>query len=648
MSGRLRVLRVRGAARFPLRGELESRQFRDSSAPPSSATFYERATPRPHRRTPAAYRAAVLGLASALLLPGCAVGPDYRSPRTDVPVRWHQSASNGLAPGDASVELWWQVFDDDLLSDLIYRAAENNLDLRLAILRIREARALRGIAAGELLPALSGQGSYERSKASANSLGGALSRPGATSLGARFRDSVARGVAGNALGQGLTSALPGAAGVSNTLASSLIGLIPQRRELPETDEQDLFATGFDASWEIDVFGGIRRNVESADAALHATVEDYRGVLVSLLAEVASTFIDVRRLQARIEATAQNIDLQRQTLSLTQSRFRLGLTSELDVRQAETNLATTEAELPLLQTALALAIYRMGVLIGQEPSAVWDELSAERAIPKPPSEVLVGVPVDILRRRPDIRAAERRLASQFAQIGVATADLYPRFTLSGTFAFEATDFNHAIDTRSIAYGFGPTVRWNIFDGLRNLHRIAAEEAAAQQAYVAYEQTVLLALEEVEGALVGYKREQDRYAALDRAVGAARRSTQVAERQYRDGLTDFQRVLDAQRSLVVLEDALAQSRGQIAVDLVAIYKALGGGWTLDAMPQGEYLDEPSGALADSVGYFFSGGRESPPWEGAPEDDREEPSDAEKPDAPPAGVEPTTEREPGSNPE
>jgi len=585
-------------------------------------------------------------LALALLLSGCAVGPNYRAPQIELSREWHQSTTDGLAAGEANVEAWWQVFDDALLSDLIRRAADNNRDLRLAILRVREARAMRGIAAGELLPTLSGRGSYQRSKASANGpLGSAAA--GSTSPGARFADSVTRGLAGSALNQGLSSALPGATGVSNTLANSLIGLVPGRSTLPQTDEQDLFAAGFDASWEIDVFGGIRRNVESADAALLATVEEYRSVLVSLLAEVATTFVDVRRLQAQVDATVRNIGLQRQTLSLTQSRFDLGLTSELDVRQAETNLATTEAELPVLQTALALAIYRMGVLIGQEPAAVWNELTAERAIPRPPAEVLVGAPIELLRRRPDIRAAERRLAAQFAQIGVATADLYPRFTLSGTFAFEATDFNHWFDGRSIAYGFGPAVRWNIFDGLRNLNRIAAEEAAAQQAYVAYEQTVLLALEEVEGAMVRYKREQDRDEALARAVEAARRSTQVAERRYRDGLTDFQRVLDAQRSLVVLEDALAQSRGQVVVNLVAVYKALGGGWSPEAMPQAEYLDRPSGALSNPVGYFFSGGRESPPWEGAPEGDREEPSDAEKPDAPPAGVEPTTEKEPGSNP-
>lgn len=606
------------------------------------------AVQRANRLNPAARRAGVGTLALAVLLSGCAVGPNYRSPRTELPQEWHQPATDGLARGAANVESWWQVFDDDLLSELIHRAAENNLDLRLAVLRIREVRALRGIAAGELLPTLSGQGSYQRSKASANGMGGAS--PPRPSPGEQFGGSLVRGVGTSFLGQGLSGVLPGGTElVGFSAASSVIGLIPERTRLPETDEQDLFASGFDASWEIDVFGGIRRNIESADAALTATVEDYRNVLVSLLAEVAATFIDVRRLQARIDATVQNIELQRQTLSLTQSRFKLGLTSELDVRQAETNLATTEAELPVLQTALALSLYRMGVLIGQEPSAVWEELSAQRAIPLPPSEVLVGAPIDVLRRRPDIRAAERRLAAQFAQIGVATADLYPRFTLSGTFAFQATDFNHAFDARSIAYGFGPAVRWNLFDGLRNLHRIAAEEAVAQQAYVAYEQTVLLALEEVEGALVGYKREQDRYGALDRAVEAARRSTQVAERQYSDGLTDFQRVLDAQRSLVVLEDALAQSRGQVAVNLVAIYKALGGGWTLDAMPQSEYLDEPAGALADPVGYFFSGGKEPPPWEGLPVDDADGPSDAEKPgtDGRPAAVEPTNEKKPGSNP-
>ena len=549
---------------------------------------------------------------------GCAVGPRYRPPTPELPDGWHQDVVKGLAAGDASVEAWWQVFEDKTLSSLIKRAAEGNLDLRMAVLRIRQARALRGVAAGEFLPSLAGQGSYQRTKASANgAMGGEPQTPG---KGAQFAGSVARGIAGSNLGQALSTAVPNMPGVTNSVANGLIGLIPGPTGLPETDEMNLHAVGFDASWEIYVFGGIQRTIEAADAYLAATVEDYRSVLVSLLAEVATTYIDIRTLQKQIEATTHNIELQKEALTLTRSRFDLGLAPELNVRQAEVNLATTESQLPLLESALAIAIYRMGVLVGLEPSALYDELSVKGRIPRPPLETLVGVPADIIRRRPDIRAAERRLAVETAKIGVATADLYPRFTLSGTFGFEATDLNHLLDARSITYGFGPAIRWNIFDGLRNLNRIAAQEAATHQAYVLYERTLLFALQEVESSMVAYKREQVRRDALLRATEAAQHSVRLAETLYRDGLTDFQNVLDAQRSLVNLENSVAQSRGQVVVTLVALYKALGGGWSPETIAQAEYLEDRSGALAKPVDFFFSGGKKTLPWDSAPDQNNE----------------------------
>jgi multidrug efflux system outer membrane protein len=543
------------------------------------------------------------------LLAGCAVGPRYHAPQPDVPETWHQSATDGLAPGTADVQEWWHVFHDEQLASLIDRASAGNLDLRMAVLRIREARALRGVAAGALLPSLSGSGSYQRSRASANGpMGAGVQAPG---RGARFAETVARGTATSLLGQRLGTIAPGAPGLTNSVASGLVGLVPARRELADADDMNLFTTGFDAAWEIDVFGGLRRGVEAADAELAAVVEDYRSVQVSLLAEVATAYFDLRALQSQIEATRRNIALQQHTLSLTQARLAADLTSELDVRLAQTNLATTESELPLLETGLTVTIYRLGVLLGTEPTALHDELVVARAIPEPPGAALVGVPADILRRRPDLRAAERRLAAQVARIGVATAELYPRFTLSGTLALQATDINHLTDGRSVMYGFGPAVRWNLFDGLRNVNRIAAQEAAAQRAYVAYEQAVLVALQEAESAMVAYKSEQERRDALLRATEAARQAVQLAEARYDDGLTDFQNVLDAQRSLVTLENAVAQSRGQIAVHLVALYKALGGGWSPERMPQAEHLVDHTGVLADPLGYFFSGGQAPLPW-------------------------------------
>jgi NodT family efflux transporter outer membrane factor (OMF) lipoprotein len=265
----------------------------------------------------------------------------------------------------------------------------------------------------------------------------------------------------------------------------------------------------------------------------------------------------------------------------------------------------------LESALATSTYRLSVLLGREPAALHDELTATGPIPQAPNETFVGVPADLLRQRPDIRAAERVLASETAKIGVAAADLYPRFTLSGTFGVQSSAMDNLLDERSITYGFGPAFRWNIFDGLRNLNRIAAQEAAAQHAYVAYEQTVLIALADVESGMVNYKREQARRDALARATESARRAAELAEKRYEDGLTDFQDVVDAERSLVNLETSLAQSEGQVAVNLVALYKALGGGWTPGVSAQSEYLSAPSEALDDPFGYFLSGGRRSAPW-------------------------------------
>ncbi len=555
-------------------------------------------------------------LGAAGLISGCAVGPEYRAPDSKVGDRWHQAATEGLAEGKADVEQWWRVFEDPELSSLIERAAAGNMDVRLAVLRIREARALRGVAAGELLPSLGGDASYRRSKSSEN---GPTAVPQSPGRAETFGNTVARGVAGSAIGTGLATAVPSATGLTNSLATGLVGLVPTPSKHPETDELNLLASGFDASWEIDVFGGIRRNVQAADATLQASIEDYRDTLVTLLAEVAATYIEARTLQSQIEVTKQNIAVQKEAVSLTRARLTLELATELDVELAETNLATTESQLPQIESALAISIYRLSVLIGRQPADLCAELSATGPIPKPPSGVLVGVPADILRQRPDIRSAERRLAAQTAKIGVAAAALYPQFTLSGSFGFESMDATHALDARSISYGFGPSVRWNIFDGLRNLNRIAAQQAVAHQAYVVYQRTLLMALQEVENSMVTFKREQVREQALRRAVEAARRSVKLAETLYRNGLTDFQNVLEAERSLAGLENTLAQSRGQIAVNLVSLYKAFGGGWSPEAMPQQEYLEDKSDALHHPADFFFSGGTRPLTWD-APENSGE----------------------------
>ncbi len=454
------------------------------------------------------------------LLPGCAVGPNYVAPEPEMPDVWHQQLARGLAEGEAGLQTWWRALADPMLESLVARAGRGNLDLREAVARIDEARAVRGIAKGDWFPDVDATGDYQRERLSEGT----------------FRD------------------------------------VPAGRS--RTD--DFFSGGFDASWEIDFFGRIRRSVESADAGLQASIEDYRDVLVILYAEVARTYVDVRTFQARIRYALSNVRAQRGSLQVTIDRNRAGLVGDLDVRQAELNLAITEAFVPTLLQRLAESINRLGVLLGEPPSALYAKLSQAAPIPRPPKQILMGLPAELLRQRPDLRRAERELASQTARIGVATADLYPRFALLGTFAFEAFDVVDWFKGGSINYGFGPVFRWNLFDGGRIRSNIDAEDARAQQALARYEDSVLDALEEVENSMVAYVQENDRRDALARAVTAADEAVKLVNTLYRTGLTNFQNVLDTERDLFEQQDEYATSEGQVTQNLIAIYRALGGGW------------------------------------------------------------------------
>jgi NodT family efflux transporter outer membrane factor (OMF) lipoprotein len=458
----------------------------------------------------------VVGL---LILQGCAaVGPDYEAPEIIMPDAWHESLVEGLESGDSNLHVWWKALNDPVLESLIQRAAEGNLDLKTAMARIEEARARRGVAEGEFYPDIDADVSYSREELSEN--------------------VVPRGF--------------------------------------RTEDQSLYSVGFDAAWEIDVFGRIRRSVESADAALQASVEDYRDVLVTLFAEVALNYTDVRSLQARLEVARENVQAQRETLELVETRFDAGLVPKLDVTQARSNLAISESTMPSLESSLIQAYNRLSVLLGEQPGALQAELAEMSPIPAPPGRILVGIPAELLRQRPDIRRAERDLAAQTAQIGVATADLYPRFSLSGFFAYQARDNEDVFDASSAAYSVGPSIRWNIFDGSRILNNIRVEEARTKQALITYEQTVLLALEEVEDILAAYTREKVRMASLQRAVEATQESVSLVQTLYVDGLTDFQNVLDTERALLNQQDTLMESQGQVTRNLVSLYKALGGGW------------------------------------------------------------------------
>jgi outer membrane protein, multidrug efflux system len=523
-------------------------------------------------------------LASTLVLiaaGGCMVGPNYKAPDTQMPDAWHEAVTRGLAQGEADLQTWWKVFDDPELTSLVERAAKENKQLKEAIFRIREARAQRGIATGELFPSVNGDAFYDRSRVSANGL---QVPPGESSNAQQFASGVAKGYAGPAISN--------ATGIPAPITTSALGLIPPPTHPVSPNQTNLSTVGFDATWEIDVFGGIRRNVESADASLQATIEQYRDLLVTLYSEVALNYMEVRTFQARLAYARANVDRQRKSLDIAKSRFKTGLASELDPVQAESNLAESESEIPILEAGLVQAINRLGVLLGQPPAFLFGELDKVAPIPVPPAQVAIGLPTDLLRQRPDIRSAERQLASLTAQIGVSTADLYPRFSLSGTFALQGTQVSQLGNFNSRAWSFGPAMQWNIFDGVRNIYRVLAATDVASQARARYEQAVLTALQDVENAMVAYKQEQIRRDALARAVTASSRAVDLVQKNYQEGLTDFQNVLDTERSLFQQQDRLADSEGQVTKNLVALYKALGGGWSPeipDTQPFSESVGE-----------------------------------------------------------
>ncbi len=463
----------------------------------------------------------------AALVPGCLVGPNYRPPATSVPAAWSEQMAGGTATQAIESCRWWQTFKDPVLTSLIDRAVQSNLDLRVAQSRLREARASRDITAAGLWPSLNSSGSYTRTHNS--------------KYGPAARSAAAGGSAS---------------------AFSL--------------QQDLFQLGFDASWEIDVFGGTRRAVEAADATVAAVQENERSVLLSLLAEVARNYVELRGAQRQIVITRNNIQTQKDTLDLTRSRYTAGLTSEIDVLRQEAQLTSTQSQIPTLESSVKRSIHRLGTLLGKDPGALIQELSKDAPIPGTPPEVPVGLPSDLLRRRPDVRSAERELAAATAQIGVAVADLFPRFSLTGFVGRQSEQFSDLSLGASKFWSVGPSIQWPIFQGGRITANIKVQNALQEQALAIYEQTVLTSLEDVENALVDYSKEQVRYRSLAESVDANLRTVTLTNELYTRGLIDFLNVLDSQRSLYISQFQLVQSQQNVTLNLVALYKALGGGW------------------------------------------------------------------------
>ncbi len=487
---------------------------------------------------------------AAIGLAGCMVGPDYVPPEfPTVPDAWNAAATEGLAEGDASIQTWWTVFDDAALNSLIERAGDSNLTLREALWRIEETRALRGVVSGEQLPQVGLSGDATRSDTSKNGILG--------------------------------------------------GVVPDEAFEPAS----IYDLGVGASWEIDLWGRIRRQVEAADAEIEVSVEDYRDVLVTLFAEVAFNYVNVREQQERLRLARSNVAGQEDTLQLTKDRFNAGLVSALDVAQAESNLANTRSLIPTLERNLTLALNRLAVLLATSPGTLDDELSDDVPIPTEPDAVTTGLPANLLRQRPDIRAAERQLAAQTARIGVATADLYPQFSLGGFLGLQATSAGDLFSSDSVNWSIGLPIRWKLFAGGAVRSQIAAEEARTEQLLANYERSILLALEEVEDAMVSYEKEVARRARLAESVDATQRSLDLVLTQYRAGLTDFQNVLDTQRTLLLREDEFAASEGIVIKNLVDLYRALGGGWNPDGAQQPvapvptEPTDEVDAAMAGS---------------------------------------------------
>jgi NodT family efflux transporter outer membrane factor (OMF) lipoprotein len=454
-----------------------------------------------------------------------------KKPEVKVASEWAEAKQSGVDARPAELARWWTSFNDPLLNSLVERAVGSNLDLRQAEARIREARALRAVTASGEWPTLDVATSYTRNRSSENAF----------------------------------AITPQGGGTSRSSGGKL--------------DQDFYKAGFDASWEIDVFGGVRRSVEAADATIEATVENRRAALVTLLGDVAKNYIDLRGFQHRIEVAQANLKAQQETLDLTKVRFQAGLASDLEVAQAEGQLNTTAAQIPTLESLLKQAAHRLDVLLGAQPGALADELSPTAPIPALPPEVLVGLPSELLRRRPDIRSAERQLAAATAQVGAATADLFPKFSLTGAAGLQSISASDWFTGRSRFWSIGPTLSWPIFDAGRIRANIEIRNAQQEQALTQYEKTILTAFEDVENSLVNYSREQARYRSLSQAVAANRRAAELSNELYTRGLVDFLNVLENQRALYASENDLAQSEAAMAANLVSLYKALGGGWDID---------------------------------------------------------------------
>jgi len=439
-----------------------------------------------------------------------------KQPQVEVPQTWSTSATD-ITTDVAQLKGWWKNFQDPQLDQLVEQALAANTDLKIADARVMEARAIRGVSNSYRFPTID-----------------------QTDVIARRRFLVQT---------------PNATGAA---------------------EGGLFQVGFDANWELDFFGGVRKSVKAATADVLAAEESRRDVMVTVVAEVARNYLALRGYQRQLEVARNNINRQRDTRDLTEVRARAGLASELDVTRSDAQLASTEAVVPELEALIANTAHRIGVLLGTSPGAPLNDLKNVKAIPPTPVEIPVGLPADLLRRRPDIRRAEAEIVAQTARVGVAKSDRYPKVELNGLIGRSATSPGGLSLGLANFFFIGPTIRLPLFNGGRIRSNIRAEDARLDQAILRYEDTLRHSLEEVENSLTSYEREREQKKKREQAVASNRRSVALARELYGAGLSDFLSVLEAEKSLYDSENDLAESEASVAINLVALYKALGGGW------------------------------------------------------------------------
>jgi multidrug efflux system outer membrane protein len=463
---------------------------------------------------------AVVAVIAALA--GCAVGPEYVKPTTPLQPKF-AAAQEGPYSGEEAQARFWKEFDDPTLGQLVEDALDANHDLRIALGRLVEARAQRRQTQFDLAPTVTASGGYTKERLSeAESL---FDAP----IDARYYDA-----------------------------------------------------GFDAFWELDFFGRVRRNVEASSAQLQGAEASLRDAQVSVTAEVARTYFELRGEQSQLAVARRNVDNQREALQLTQARLEAGRGTEFDTARAQSQLSSTLATIGPLEASVARSIHRLGVLTGREPNALNDLLAPTRELPQLPQITSVGDPAGLLRRRPDVRIAERQLAASTALVGVAIGDLFPKVTFSGSFSYSALEPGSLGESSSRGYVIGPGISWAAFDLGRVRAEVAGSRARADIALAAYQQSVLRALEETENALVTHARTRDSLKDADEAARASGIAARIARDRYEAGMVDFLEVLDAERTQLAAEDQLAQARTQAATSLIAVYKALGGGWEMAPLP------------------------------------------------------------------